>query len=79
MRQVLTSKLQEVHEVISSLFIGLLVECMQQLAVLSKSEDLGEVGRELASDLHDFIQEVTTRGPLYELHRAHSRLSLTRP
>jgi hypothetical protein len=54
--QKLTTKLQETHEVISSLFVGLLEECKAELRALSTT--LGEVGRELSAALLGSINEV---------------------
>lgn len=57
--QLLTKRLQETHEVISSLLIGLLEECKTSLRSLSTSAELGDVGRQLASDLVDCIDNVS--------------------
>jgi hypothetical protein len=54
--QKLTTKLQETHELISPLFVGLLEECKAELGALSGK--VGAVGRGMVSDLLVSINEV---------------------
>jgi hypothetical protein len=68
--QILTKTLQEGHEIISSLVLGLLLETKAKLAALSTSADLGEVGKELVSDLLSSIDKVQciASSALHPLH-----------